>query len=88
MFYVWLPRARLGGDALVFSTGYRRTRVRVTGMASNVVPVPAGADPVELLRRYEPGIRFTEGELLFPMDVDAYVEQAALWGPSRRGMGT
>ena len=49
-------------------------------MAPNVVPVPAGVDPVELLRRYEPVIRFTEGELFFPMAVDAYVEQAALWG--------
>ena len=49
-------------------------------MAQNVVPVPAGVDPVELLRRYEPVIRFTEGELFFPMAVDAYVEQAALWG--------
>ena len=49
-------------------------------MAPNVVPVPAGVNPVELLRRYEPVIRFTEGELFFPMAVDAYVEQAALWG--------
>ena len=49
-------------------------------MAPKVAPVPAGVDPVELLRRYEPVIRFTEGELFFPMAVDAYVEQAALWG--------
>lgn len=49
-------------------------------MAPNVGLVPAGVDPVELLRRYEPVIRFTEGELFFPMAVDAYVEQAALWG--------
>ena len=49
-------------------------------MAPNVVPVPAGVDPVELVRRYEPVIRFTAGELFFPMAVDAYVEQAALWG--------
>ncbi|TPG28310.1 hypothetical protein EAH80_27600 [Mycobacterium hodleri] len=41
--------------------------------------MPAGVDPVELVRRYEPVVRFTEGELFFPMAVDAYVEQAALW---------
>ena len=40
-------------------------------MAPKVAPVPAGVDPVELLRRYEPVIRFTEGELFFPMAVDA-----------------
>lgn len=48
-------------------------------MAPNVVSLPAGVDPVELVRRYEPVIRFTEGELFFPMAVDAYVEGAALW---------
>ncbi|MBV8349907.1 MAG: hypothetical protein JOZ49_21020 [Mycolicibacterium sp.] len=47
-------------------------------MAPNVALVPAGVDPVELLRCYEPVIRFTEGELFFPMSVHAYVEQAAL----------
>ena len=49
-------------------------------MAVNVAPVPAGVDPLELVRRYEPVIRFTAGELFFPMAVDAYVEQSALWG--------
>ena len=49
-------------------------------MVPNVTHVPVGVDPVELLRRYEPVIRFTKGELFFPMAVDAYVEQAALWG--------
>ena len=49
-------------------------------MAPNVAALPAGVDPVALVRRYEPVIRFTEGELFFPMAVDAYVEQAALWG--------
>ncbi len=47
-------------------------------MAPNVVP--AGVDPLELVRRYEPVIHFTEGELFFPMAVDAYVGRAALWG--------
>jgi hypothetical protein len=35
---------------------------------------------VELVRRYEPVIRLTAGELFFPMAVEAYVEQSALWG--------
>jgi len=29
-------------------------------VASNVVPVPAGVDPVELLHRCEPVIRFSD----------------------------
>lgn len=51
-------------------------------MTLNLAPVPAGVDPVALVRRYEPVIRFTAGELFFPMAVDAYVEQSALWGRS------
>ena len=49
-------------------------------MAPNAAPVPAGVDPLELVRRYEPVIRCTAGELFFPMAVDAYIEQSALWG--------
>jgi hypothetical protein len=49
-------------------------------MALNVAPLPGGVDPVKLVRRYEPVIRLTAGELFFPMAVDAYVEQSALWG--------
>ncbi len=42
---------------------------------------PVGAAPgfAELVRRYEPVLRFTAGELFFPMPVQRYVEQAALW---------
>jgi hypothetical protein len=32
-----------------------------------------------LLRRYEPVLRFTRGELFFPIDVQSYVQQASLW---------
>lgn len=49
-------------------------------MALDVAPLPSGVDPVELVRRYEPVIRLTAGELFFPMAVEAYVEQSALWG--------
>lgn len=34
---------------------------------------------LELLRRYEPIARFTEGELFFPMAVDEYVKSSSLW---------
>jgi hypothetical protein len=33
----------------------------------------------DLLRRYEPVLRFTKGERFFPMDVEPYVEACALW---------
>ena len=34
---------------------------------------------LELLRRYEPVIRFTNGELFFPCVVDEYVKRCSLW---------
>ncbi len=34
---------------------------------------------LELLRRYEPVLRFTYGELFFPCAVDPYVERSSLW---------
>ena len=33
----------------------------------------------ELLRRHEPILRFTDGELFFPCPVDEYVRQCSLW---------
>ncbi len=33
----------------------------------------------ELLRRFEPVLRFTQGERFFPMDVDRYVRECSLW---------
>lgn len=39
----------------------------------------ASADDRELLRRYEPVLRFTKAERFFPMDVAPYVEASALW---------
>jgi hypothetical protein len=38
-----------------------------------------------LVRRYEPILRFTEGELYFPSDVDRYVESSSLWLNRRDG---
>jgi hypothetical protein len=37
------------------------------------------SDDLALLRTYEPVVRFTYGELFFPMDVDRYVTRCALW---------
>ncbi|MFN8474768.1 MAG: hypothetical protein U0822_21435 [Anaerolineae bacterium] len=33
----------------------------------------------DLLRKYEPVLRFTKGELYYPTDVDRYVANASLW---------
>jgi hypothetical protein len=40
------------------------------------------SDDFALLRTYEPVVRYTYGELFFPMDVDRYVTRCALWGQS------
>ena len=34
---------------------------------------------VELLRQYEPLIRYTKGERFFPIDVETYIKQCSLW---------
>jgi hypothetical protein len=41
--------------------------------------VAAATPDMELLRHYEPVIRFTQGEQFFPMDVVRYVHQCSLW---------
>jgi len=49
----------------------------------------AGADTAEelrLLRRYEPVLRFTRGELFLPMPVEDYLEKCSLWR-TRPGRG-
>ncbi len=40
---------------------------------------PANASDLELLRRYEPVIHFTQGEQFYPTDVDRYVKECSLW---------
>lgn len=40
---------------------------------------------LDLLRRYEPVLRFTYGELFFPTDVGPYVETSRLWLRERDG---
>jgi hypothetical protein len=40
---------------------------------------------LELLRAYEPILRFTHGELFYPTSVDPYVERSSLWARPPRG---
>jgi hypothetical protein len=40
---------------------------------------PANTSDLDLLRRYEPVIRFTQGEQFYPTDVDRYVKECSLW---------
>jgi hypothetical protein len=44
----------------------------------------AAAD-IELLRRYEPVVAYTEGEMFFPMGVEGYVKRCSLWRRSPGG---
>jgi hypothetical protein len=41
--------------------------------------IPSTATEPELLRAFEPVVRFTSGELFFPMDVERYVAACSLW---------
>ena len=41
--------------------------------------IPSTASDLELLRAYEPIVRFTSGEQFFPMDVEPYVRACSLW---------
>ncbi len=41
--------------------------------------MPVSASDPELLRRYEPVLRFTHGEQFFPTDVERYVRACSLW---------
>ncbi len=41
--------------------------------------VPASASDLELLRRFEPLIHYTQGEQFYPTDVDRYVAESSLW---------
>ncbi len=43
---------------------------------------------LELLRQYEPVVRYTKGELFFPCAVDEFVRRCSLWLNPRRGEPT
>jgi hypothetical protein len=40
---------------------------------------PVGTPDLDLLRKFEPVVRFTKGEQFFPTDVDRYVRECSLW---------
>src|SRR5512140_2589040 len=40
---------------------------------------PVSTPDLELLRQYEPVIRYTKGEQFFPTDVERYVRACSLW---------
>ncbi|TVR70641.1 MAG: hypothetical protein EA415_12660 [Sphaerobacteraceae bacterium] len=42
-------------------------------------------DDLQLLKTYEPIVRFTYGELFFPMSIEPYVKQCSLWVRPPRG---
>jgi hypothetical protein len=41
--------------------------------------IPSTATELELLRAFEPVVRFTSGEQFFPMEVERYVRACSLW---------
>ena len=45
----------------------------------------AAAEDLRLLRRYEPVLRFTRGELFLPMSVPAYLGRCGLWQSAAYG---
>ncbi len=47
--------------------------------------LPAGLDVLRLVRRHEPVLRFTAGEMFFPMPVEDYVARASLWASPQDG---
>ncbi len=46
---------------------------------SDMVSAPTEASNLELLRTFEPVLRFTKGERFFPTDVERYVSRSSLW---------
>ena len=49
-----------------------------TPIAPAADPEAQDADDLALLRQYEPILRFTHGEMFFPMPAERYLESAAL----------
>jgi hypothetical protein len=47
--------------------------------------LPASTSDFDLLRRFEPVLRFTKGEQFYPMDVETYVRESSLWSHSPQG---
>ncbi len=55
--------------------------------AADAPDLPGAVDVLALVRRFEPVLRFTAGELFFPMAAGDYLAEAALWMSGRNGRG-
>lgn len=54
--------------------------------SDRITPGPVAQDvALDLLRAYEPILRFTKGELFLPTAVGPYVAQSSLWGVGNQG---
>lgn len=42
-------------------------------------------DDLNLLKKFEPVLRFTQGELFFPSSVDGYIERCSIWMRDKHG---
>ena len=50
--------------------------------------LPPSTSDFDLLRRFEPVLRFTRGEQFYPMDVETHVKNSSLWSHSPDGRDT
>ena len=55
------------------------TAAHTGSAATTTEPASDRKADLELLRRYEPIVHYTKGELFFPTEVDAYVTRSSLW---------
>ena len=46
---------------------------------STRLSAPLTAIDLELLRAFEPVVKYTQGEQFYPMDVERYIQQCSLW---------
>lgn len=46
---------------------------------STRLSAPLTATDLELLRAFEPVVKYTQGEQFYPMDVERYIQQCSLW---------
>ena len=54
-------------------------------MSSDASGMPIVASDRDLLRRFEPVVRFTKGEQFYPWDVERYIRSCSLWERSPDG---
>lgn len=62
-----------------FAKGIASVPPAVSVRDGETLAAPANASPLELLRTFEPVLRFTKGERFYPTDVDRYVARSSLW---------